>query len=83
MTTINTQSNAAPNTAIALKNDCIYQVASARKGKFTGILVSQDDTWATFEITKGRAEAMLPYNVRQKGEEVTVRRAWCVFAEVS
>lgn len=60
-----------------------YRVASTRKGKFTGTLVHQDDTWATFEITQGRAEAMLPENVREKGEEVTVRREWCTFTEVN
>jgi hypothetical protein len=59
-----------------------YKINSSRKGKFTGKLVSADDTWATFEITEGRASAMLDYNVREKGEEVTVRRAWCTFTEV-
>jgi uncharacterized protein (UPF0179 family) len=60
-----------------------YRVASTRKGKFTGKLVHQDDTWATIEITKGRAGAMLPENVREKGEEVTVRREFCTFTEVA
>jgi len=60
----------------------IYKVASTRKGKFTGMLTYADDTWATFEITKGKADAMLPYNVREKGEEVTVRREWCTFTPV-
>jgi hypothetical protein len=59
-----------------------YHVASRRKGKFTGKLVSQDDTWATLEITSGKAGAMLPYNEREVGEEVTVRREWCTFTEV-
>lgn len=61
----------------------VYRVASTRKGKFTGKLVHQDDTWATFEITSGKADAMLAYNVREKGEEVTVRREWCTFTEVA
>lgn len=61
----------------------IYAIDSRRKGKFTGRLLSADETWATFEITHGRANAMLPDNVREKGEEVTVRRAWCTFIEVS
>lgn len=60
-----------------------YRVASTRKGKFTGKLISADSTWATLEITKGKAGAMLPYNEREKGEEVTVRRAWCAFTEVA
>ncbi len=61
----------------------VYRVASARKGKFTGKLVRADDTWATLEITAGRAGAMLPENVRETGEEVTVRREWCTFTEVA
>ena len=60
-----------------------YHVSSRRKGKFTGKLLSADDTWATFEITAGRADAMLDYNAREKGEEVTVRREWCTFTEVA
>lgn len=60
-----------------------YRVASTRKGKFTGKLVRQDDTWAIFEITAGRAGAMLPENVREKGEEVTVRREFSTFTEVT
>lgn len=60
-----------------------YRVASTRKGKFTGKLVHHDETWATLEITSGKAGAMLPYNEREKGEEVTVRREWCTFTEVA
>ena len=60
-----------------------YRVASSRKGKFTGKLVRQDDTWATIEITSGKAGAMLPYNECEVGEEVTVRREWCTFTEVA
>jgi hypothetical protein len=59
-----------------------YRVSSVRKGKFTGKLTHADDTWATFEITAGKADAMLRENVREKGEEVTVRRDWCAFTEV-
>ena len=60
-----------------------YNVASTRKGKFTGLLTHSDDTWATFEITGGKATAMLPENEREKGEDVTVRREWCVLAEAA
>lgn len=60
-----------------------YRVASTRKGTFTGQLVSADNTWATFKITKGRAGAMLQENVREKGEEVTVRREFCTFTDVT
>jgi uncharacterized protein (UPF0179 family) len=70
-------------TTTTLTTGYTYRVASTRKGKFTGKLVHQDDTWATIEITKGRAGAMLPENAREKGEEVTVRREFCTFTEVA
>lgn len=58
-----------------------YLVNSSRKGMFMGELLNMDDTWATFRITSGRAKAILDYNEREKGEEVTVRRAFCTFTE--
>lgn len=57
----------------------VYLVTSSRKGTFVGKLTSYDETWATFEITAGKAKAMLEYNEREKGEDVTVRREWCTF----
>lgn len=57
----------------------IYRVNSSRKGVFTGIVTQACDTWATVLITSGKAKAMLDYNERFQGEEVTVRRSWCTF----
>lgn len=62
-----------------LQNGANYKVNSSRKGKFTGLLVSHDDTWAIIEITDRKAQAMLAYNQRSIGEEVTVRRELCSF----
>lgn len=58
-----------------------YLVNSSRKGVFMARLKIMDDTWATFTIIGGRARAMLDYNEREKGEEVTVRRSLCTFTE--
>ncbi len=58
-----------------------YLVNSSRKGTFAGRLDRLDETWATFTITGGKARAMLDYNEREKGEEVTVRRSLCGFTE--
>jgi hypothetical protein len=60
----------------------IYKVVSARKGQFNGMLKCVDDTWATFEIIAGTTWAMLPENVRSRGEEVTVRQEFCTFTPV-
>ena len=58
-----------------------YLINHRRKGVFFGRLDRFDDTWATFTVTGGKARAMLDYNEREKGEEVTVRRALGVFTE--
>ncbi len=64
-----------------LQNGSVYTIVSSRKGKFAGRLIRHDDTWATFQITSGKAGAMLEYNERFEGEEVTVRRSLCTFTE--
>lgn len=61
----------------------VYLIKSNRKGTFEGRLKSFNDEWATFEITKGKAGAMCEYNERETGEEVTVRRSFCSFSEVT
>lgn len=58
-----------------------YLVNSSRKGVFTGKLINEGDDFATFEITAGVAKAMMDYNVREKGEEVSVRKSFCAFTE--
>lgn len=59
------------------ENGATYAVSSQRKGNFLGRLLSHSDIWATLEIVDGKATAMLPYNEREKGEEVTVRLSLC------
>lgn len=59
-----------------------YKVNSSRKGVFTGIVTQCCDTWATVLITNGKAKAILDYNEREQGEEVTVRRSFCTFTEM-
>lgn len=59
-----------------------YTINSSRKGIFKGELLSECDTWATFKITNGKANAMLDYNVKSEGESVTVRKSFCSFKEM-
>lgn len=66
-----------------LHNGRTYRVVSSRKGTFTGKLISHCETWATLEITRGKASAMLRDNERGVGEEVTVRRPHATLTEVS
>ena len=56
-----------------------YKVVSQRKGTFTGIATSVNDEWVTVLITRGKAQAMLSYNEREAGEEITVRRSMTIF----
>lgn len=60
-----------------------YKIASSRKGTFYGTLESQSETWATFTITHGEATAMLDYNERGVGEQVTVRKSHCHFTQIA
>ena len=59
-----------------------YKVVSQRKGTFTGVATHISDEWATVLITHGKAAAMLDYNEREQGEEVTVRRSLTTFTPV-
>lgn len=69
-------------TTTAIEAGRTYRINSSRKGTFIGVVTSLDDTWATVLITNGKAQAMMEYNEREAGEEVTVRRSFCAFTEV-
>ena len=60
----------------------IYDVFSSRKGKFRFKLTDQCKDFATGIILKGKANAILQYNERSKGEEVSVRKELSSFTEV-
>lgn len=61
----------------------VYKVDHQRKGKFTLKMLKVDDVWCTGEIVEGYASALLPYNEREKGEEVTLRISFGTFEEVT
>jgi len=58
-----------------------YKVNSQRKGKFTMKVTSLHDPFVTGIIVDGHASAMMQYNERDKGEEVSVRESLCTFTE--
>jgi hypothetical protein len=58
-----------------------YLVNSSRKGIFAMRVTQIDEEWATGIVTGGKAKAMLDYNEREIGEEVTVRRSFCTFTQ--
>lgn len=59
-----------------------YEVTHSRKGKFYMRINDIDNTWVHGVITGGRAGAMLEYNERFEGEEITVRKSFCKFKEI-
>ena len=59
--------------ATAPRVGATYSINHSRKGKFRGRVLSVDDIWCTVEIVEGRANAMLDYNIRDVGEQVTCR----------
>lgn len=60
----------------------LYKIRHARKGAFTGRILSTGDEWAEVEITDGTAHALCDYNVREVGEEVTIRACMSHFTEI-
>ncbi len=58
-----------------------YLVNSQRKGTFLLRATTVDDEWVTGVIVGGKADAILDYNRRELGEEVTVRRSLSKFTE--
>ena len=58
-----------------------YLINSQRKGTFFARLTYVNDEWATGIILAGHAHAMMEYNERDKGEEITVRRSMSIFTE--
>ena len=65
-----------------LKIGKIYDVVSVRKGKFRFKLTDQCKDFATGVIIEGKAKAILEYNERSEGEEVSVRKELTSFNEV-
>ncbi len=53
----------------------VYVVDHSRKGRFTVRVLSVSDIWLTGEIVEGYAAAMLDYNERGRGDEITIRDA--------
>ena len=56
-------------------NGQTYKINHSRKGVFTAQVNSQDDTWLNCTIVSGKAGAILKYNERETGEEITVRKS--------
>jgi hypothetical protein len=61
----------------------IYMVYHRRKGTFKLMVTEQDETWVTGLILEGKANAILDYNIRERFEEITIRKVLCRFSSVN
>ena len=62
-----------------IKEGKIYWVNHQRRGRFAMYIESADQDWVKGTVVKGKADAILPYNVVKVGEEISVRREFCTF----
>lgn len=69
--TIVGEENAAP------KQGDVFEVRHQRKGVFVVRVKAVAGEWLTGVIVEGQAGAMMAYNERDTGEEVTVRDTLC------
>ena len=60
-----------------------YKVAHSRKGRFILRVTAVSGEFVTGVIVSGVAVAMLEYNARSSGEEITIRLTHCVFEQVA
>jgi len=56
-----------------LENGKTYLVNHSRKGTFAMKVNSQCDTWAHGVVAGGKASAMLDYNEKFNGDDISVR----------
>lgn len=67
-------------TNIELSIGETYKVFSNRKGKFRMMVTEISDDFVTGIIISGKAKAIMQYNERLTGEEVTVRKSLTSFS---
>lgn len=59
-----------------------YSIKHDRKGEFVIKLLSHNDEWITGEILLGEAKAIMNYNIKLKGEEITMRKSFLKITEI-
>lgn len=61
--------------SVQVENGKTYKVHHSRKGKFVLMVSSQCEEWISGAIVSGTARAMMDYNIKEAGEEITVRKS--------
>lgn len=62
--------------SVQVENGKTYNVHHSRKGKFVLLVSSQSEEWISGTIVSGTARAMMDYNIKEAGEEITVRKSF-------
>lgn len=57
-----------------------YLISHTRKGRFFMRVTRQSDEWLSGVVVAGTAKAMLDYNVKEAGDEVTLRKSFITSA---
>jgi len=57
-----------------------YLISHTRKGRFFMRVTGQFDEWLSGVVVAGTAKAMLDYNVKEAGDEVTLRKSFITSA---
>lgn len=60
------------------ENGQTYIINHSRKGRFAVHVESQDEEWLYGYVAGGTANAMMDYNVKEKGEQITVRKCFII-----
>jgi hypothetical protein len=59
----------------------IYHVNHSRKGKFTMRVDSVKGEWVSGQVISGTAKAMMDYNIKEAGDEITIRLCHSSFTQ--
>ena len=61
----------------------VYNVSHSRKGKFTMRILSIDGEWVKGVVVDNVAKAMMDYNLKYSGDDITVRESHCHFSALN
>lgn len=59
-----------------------YHVRHTRKGQFAMRVEKVDGEWISGVISSGKAKALLAYNEKETGEEITIRESHSTFTHI-
>jgi hypothetical protein len=60
----------------------LYKVTHSRKGMFTMRVTAINGEWISGVVGDSVAKAVMEYNVKYSGDEITVRDSHCSFTEL-